>query len=391
MKIIQMVPYFYPAWAYGGPAKLVYDTSCYFASQGHEVVVLTSDSYDREHRMPENKKVNGISHLKVRYFKNFHNTLAYVYNIFFTPAMFLSAILEVKNADIVHLHDFYTPQHAWLGLLCWIFHTPYILSVHGCLEEKRMQQRSLFKQLCLVTFGNKLLRGASAVMATSDNEIRAYKAYGVQSERIQRLGHGVSPEEFMTQKSKKYCRKRLGLPESGVVATFLGRIHAIKGLDLLVQAVDKLRDKKIRFVIAGSDDGYLATLKEDIKKRRLQDSITLIGTCFGEQKAQLFKASDMFVYPSYSEGFSLGILEAAAAGLPLLITEGCHFSQVQSEHAGMVIKSDASALAAAIMKLANNTQERVQFGKHAKLLVERRYSMDAIGKKLLRIYSQAAQ
>lgn len=389
MKILQVVPYFYPAWSYGGPAKLVYDTSRYFASQGHTVQVYTSDAYDKERRMSSEKHIH-IPNLQVHYFRNLHNTLAYIYNIFFTPGLFFPAIWQVRQVDVIHLHDFYTPQNAWISWLAWLYKKPYILSVHGCLEEKRLAQRSFFKRVYLSLFGRWMLRHASMVIATSKNEVVAYQEYLVPSQKIFRLGHGVDQKEFETAQSKLACRRYFGLKDRSVVVTFLGRIHKIKGLDLLVKAVARIKDQSIEFVIAGSDDGFLDELKKLIHTHHLSDRVHLWNTCYGEEKAQLFKASDIFIYPSYSEGFSLGILEALAAGLPLIITTGCHFEQVEKAKAGLIVEPKATALSQAIKKMATDNELRKNAAKNAKLLVSQHYSMDVIGDQLLTLYQKVA-
>ncbi|MFA5932975.1 MAG: glycosyltransferase [Microgenomates group bacterium] len=391
MKILQMVPYFYPAWAYGGPAKLVYDTSKYFAESGHEVTVYTSDSYDEKKRMPKEKYVTDVKGLNVRYFRNINNNLAYVYNIFFTPGIFIQSLKEFNKFDVIHLHDFYTPQNVWISFLSEIYKKPYILSVHGCLEKQRLEQRSLFKQIFLKLFGKMLLNNASFLVATSLNEIVAYQEYGIPKEKIVFFGHGVNPEEFQTEVSKLVARKNFGLNRNDCVVTFLGRIHRIKGLDNLVKAIRRIKNPKIHFVIAGSNDGYLPQLKKDIQKYKLQKKITLWGTCFGEEKSQLFKASDIFVYPSYSEGFSLGILEAAASGLPLVITSGCHFDEVGKQKAGIVVDPDDEQIANAIEKIAEDYKLRIQFGKNAERLIFNDFSMKVIGDRIITIYQKAVK
>ena len=146
MKILQIVPYFYPAWSYGGPAKLVYDTSCFLAASGHQVTVYTSDAYDAERRLPFNQRVS-IPNLSVRYFRNIHNLLAYRYNIFFTPGLYWSVTREINSFDVIHIHDFYTPQNFWVAWLASWYQVPYLMSVHGCLEDKRLAQRSIFKKI----------------------------------------------------------------------------------------------------------------------------------------------------------------------------------------------------------------------------------------------------
>lgn len=387
MKILQVVPYFYPAWAYGGPAKLVYDTSKFFAESGHQVTVYTSDSYDEKQRMPKSKYVD-ISNLTVRYFKNFHNRLTYVYNIFITPGLFIPAIFELPQFDVIHLHDFYTIENVWLGLLARLYKVPYILSVHGCLEDTRLKTRSLFKQSFLNLFGKSLLANASALIATSPNEVKAYQSFNITKSKIYLLGHGVDSKEFQTQLSKIKSRQNFKISSNAVVVTFLGRIHKIKGLDKLVEAIALIDRPQVQYVIAGSNDGYLPELKLLIKKNNLQQKIKLIGTCYGEEKAQLFKASDIFVYPSYSEGFSLGLLEAGAAGLPLVITAGCHFDEVKKYQAGEIVESDGTKLAAALTKLIDQPKLRQVASQNVLKLISDNYSIEAIGNKFLKIYQK---
>ena len=387
MNILQLVPYFYPAWAYGGPAKLVYDTSEYFATHGDRVTVYTSDAYDRHDRMPADKRIPQTPNFRVRYFRHINNASAYIYNIFFTPGLYLSALFEISRFDVIHLHDFYTPQNAWIGFLARVFHKPYILSVHGCLEEKRVAQRSIFKRIFLFFFGMSLLHHADRVIASSPNEAQAYLAYGVVKKRIVSLGHGVDPKEFKTSVTRTVCKKQFGVDPKHVVVTYLGRIHKIKGLDMLVDAVAMIKNTQITFIIAGSDDGYLSELKKRIREKGLTKRITLLGTCYGEQKARLFRATDIFVYPSYSEGFSLGILEAAAAGLPLVITTGCHFEDVQTYQAGVIVQPSGNAISAGIMRLVSDPALRKKCGENAQRLIESRYSTEKIGSTLLNIYA----
>lgn len=388
MKILQVVPYFYPAWAYGGPAKLVYDTSMFFAKHGHDVTVYTSDAFDRTARMPKEKRLRNVEHLTVHYFRNLNNAFAYVYNIFVTPGLFGEALMHVKDFDIIHLHDFYTPQNVWIGWFARAFHVPYVLSVHGCLEEQRVKQQEFFKRVFLTLFGKGLLRHASRVVATSPNEVAAYQTFGIPTGKIVRLGHGVDAKEFIAAETKAQCRRHFGLKPEDVVVTYLGRIHKIKGLDLLVGALSLMKEKRMTCVLAGSDDGYLSQLKKLIASHDLSQQITLLGTCFGKEKAMLFKATDIFVYPSYSEGFSLGILEATAAGLPLVITTGCHFDAVKTYGAGIIVEPSSASLVAGIMTFVRDPKLRKHAAQQAKKLIAEKYSMEHIGSQILDVYTK---
>ncbi|MEP7167009.1 MAG: glycosyltransferase [Candidatus Woesebacteria bacterium] len=385
MKILQVVPYFYPAWSYGGPAKLVYDTCLYFEREGHQVTVFTSDAYDQESRMPRRLRIPKRDSLRIFYFRNIFNKLTYTYNIYCAPGLFLRTLWEIPQTDVIHLHDFYTPHNVWIALLAQIFSKPYILSVHGCLETQRIAQRSLFKKVFLRFGGKWLLHHASKVVATSQNEVSAYQEYGVKDDAIVLFGHGVNPVEFQSNLTKAAAKKSWKLRPDETIITFLGRIHKIKGLDLLVEAADLLHLDKLKFVIAGSDDGYATELRELIRQKGLIN-INLIGTCYGKKKADLFKASDIFVYPSYSEGFSLGILEAGSTGLPLVLTTGCHFDEVGKTKSGLIVKPEPKALAKALQKMIDDPKLRKIAGANAKRLIQENYSMDSIGRLLLNTY-----
>lgn len=389
MKILYVIPYFYPAWAYGGPGKIAHDPARSFSEQGHDVMVYASDAYDDRQRMPQEKRITNVEKFKVRYFKNFHNLLAYKFNIFFTPALYPVSLSEFYKFDVIHIHDFYTLQNVWIGFLSRLFHKPYLISVHGCLEEKRLQARSLFKKLFLKFFGVSMLRGASFLIATSVNEVLAYQKFGIPKYRIKLIAHGVSKDEFTTSVSKEKCRQHFKLSSKSIVVTFLGRIHKIKGLDMLIEAITLIDESNVHFVIAGPDDGYLSELKKIIQEKKVNKKITLMSGCFGEERAQLFKASDVFVYPSYSEGFSLGILEAASVGLPLVITTACYFDQVKEYKAGIIVELNPKSIANGILRLAKDKAKREQASKNALKLIEDNYSIKVIGEQLLDTYKSA--
>ena len=386
MRILQVVPYFYPAWSYGGPAKLVKDTTDYFASMGHQVTVYTSDSYDRDRRMPIAMRAKNSANSAVFYFRNISNTFAYRHHIFIAPMMFFQIIWELSSFDIVHIHDFYIVFNVWVALLCRVFHKPYVISVHGCLEEKRMEDKNGLKRLFLHVFGISILQHAKALIATSQNERKAYLSYDIPKEKIFMMGHGVNTQEFFTKKTKSVCRRIYHLKKTSFVISFVGRIHKIKGLDILVHAIARMKTDAIQVVIAGSDDGFLKDLKNLISLHTLNNSIQVYGPCFGQKKAELFRASDLFVYPSYSEGFSLGILEAAGSGLPLLITKGCHFEKVIEWNAGLVVESNPEAFAHGIRRLMDNDKQRKLMGVNAKKMIEKEYAMDIISNKILNLY-----
>jgi len=385
MRILQVVPYFFPG-AYGGPGKIVYEPSIYLAKNGNVVDVLTSDAYDDKKRMPKGKYIKNVKNLKVHYFRNISNFLAYHYNVFIAPGLFLKAPVLVSQSDLVHMHDLYTLGNIWIGFVCRVLKKPYLISVHGCLEKERLRERSLLKQLYLRFFGKSLLKNADLLVATSTKEVEEYEQFGVKTDRIVLVGHAINHKEFETVKSKKYCRDHLDLDNSKFIATYLGRIHKIKGLDLLVKAASILDGKKITIVIAGPDDGYLSELKKLIFSHDLKGKLIVLPAQYGDNKSYLLKASDIMVQPSYSEGFSLALLEYASIGKPLVVTSGCHFDEVEKYKAGIIVDGNPNDIADAINRLADNPDQIGHMSKNAKKLIKENYSAEIIGRKLTNIY-----
>lgn len=390
MKILQVVPYFFPAWSYGGPAKVVYDTALTLASLGHEVTVYTSDAFDEKQRMPKAKKIARNSLIRVVYFKNLVNAWAYKYNLHIPIGLFLTVPFSLALFDVIHIHDFYTLSNVWITFFALLYKIPYGISVHGCLESKRLEQKALFKRIFLSLFGNRILQKASFVIATSQQEYQAYLEYGVKRDKIVKIGHGVRRSEFETTVSQNDARKRFGIPTDAVVFSFIGRFHYIKGVDLLIDAFNALKRKNTWLIIAGSDDGYLSKIKEKIDQSEQKDRIICLGQCVGDDKAQVFKASTVFVYPSRSEGFSLGILEAGSVGLPLLITDQCHFSAVEKFKAGIIVPVTVAGLHEGLVRFsAMHESELEKIGNNAASLIATDYSMTTVGKKLLQAYENS--
>jgi glycosyltransferase involved in cell wall biosynthesis len=108
------------------------------------------------------------------------------------------------------------------------------------------------------------------------------------------------------------------------VLLFLGRIHPIKGLDILLPAWQAVHDKfpDWRLMIAGPDNnGYLDQMQHLAVQLHLK-RIEFVGALKGRHKWEAFRESDIFVLPTYSEYFGMTVVEALAAGVPAIVSKG---------------------------------------------------------------------
>jgi glycosyltransferase involved in cell wall biosynthesis len=159
---------------------------------------------------------------------------------------------------------------------------------------------------------------------------------------------------------------------------FLGRVHPKKGLDVLLLAWSKLTAmmQGWQLVIAGPDEqGHLARIQNLSHSLGLANSVVFTGPVTGHAKLQLLYSCDLFILPSYSEGFSMSILEAMACGRPVIATDACNFPDLAASGAGWECAPTAEALEASLkLAMKASDSERNERGSIGRQVVETRYT-----------------
>jgi len=118
------------------------------------------------------------------------------------------------------------------------------------------------------------------------------------------------------------------------------------------------------------------------------EKVTFTGMLTGKEKLAALSRADIFVLPSYSEGFSMAILEALAWGLPVIITHQCHFPEVAEVRAGIVIDPDSAQLAEAMIELLDNPKLCEEMGNNGRRLVIERFTWDKIANQMIELYQR---
>ena len=173
------------------------------------------------------------------------------------------------------------------------------------------------------------------------------------------------------------------------VLLFFGRLHVKKGLDLLAEALGRIAPAhpEIHLMIAGTDDGAFSPFRDRIAELGLIRRITYLGHVAGERARQVWAAADAFVLPSYSEGFSMAILEAMACRLPCLITTTCHFPEAALPAPPSSRQPTPPPSRRGCASCWNErADERLQLGENARRLVEAHYTWDRQAERLAAVY-----
>jgi len=300
---------------------------------------------------------------------------------------------EVQHYDLLHIHEIWHHPHFAAYCAARKFNKPYVVTVHGALDTWCLNYKSLKKRIYAALIQRRILNEAAAIHAITQDEVKDIRAFGVHSPVVV-IPNGIDPGEFCDPPKKEEIEKLYPELQGKKVVLFLGRIHPIKGLDILAKAfgvIAKERDD-IRLMVVGPDnEGCQKQVEQILEVQEVRRKCIFTGTLTGEQKLAALSRADIFVLSSYSEGFSMAILEALACGLPVVITRQCNFPEVAEANAGIVIDPDVDQLAAALYKLIENSGLREKMGSNGRHLVMEHFTWDKIAGQMVELYQNVLE
>ena len=250
---------------------------------------------------------------------------------------------SLAACDVVHIHGIWNLHCAASGSLARQLGKPYIVSVHGMLENWALRQKRLKKKFYSSIIERANLNGASCLRALTQSEALDYRRFGLKQPVV------VIPNGVVPPTSANHCHFLEKFPElqSRQVVLFLGRIHHKKGLDPLLKAWSRVsRDfPNAVLVLAGPDfENTQKSLEILADELGIRQTVVFTGMLGEEMKWGALAAADFFILPSYSEGFSVAILEALALSLPVIISPQCNFPDVAEANCGVIANPDVAAI-----------------------------------------------
>jgi glycosyltransferase involved in cell wall biosynthesis len=253
------------------------------------------------------------------------------------------------------------------------------------LDPWALRQKKWKKSLYSQVFERRNLTLAACLRAMTVNEAEQYRRFGL-SNPIAIIPNGVDIPANVT--SGLFLERYPALRGKTIVL-FLGRIHPKKGLLPLCLAWSAVQRQfaDAHLVIAGPDcEDTVTALHRIIEEQGIQQSVTFAGLLTGLVKWSAYAAATIFTLPSYSEGFSVSVLEALGSGVPVLITEACYFPEVKTVNAGWTIAQVAEIQAALTTALATPLALIHKMGANGAALVAEKYSWPRIASQFADLY-----
>ena len=365
MRILNVTETYAPFLEFGGPPVKVRALAEGLARKGHQVTVLTADWGVKKHGAVSGEKRAGEqSPFGWRICENdietvYLPTWLHYRQVSWNPAAKLFCGKRLGDFDIAHIFGLYDFLGPTVAAACRKGAIPYVVEPIGMFIP--MVRNLWLKGMYHRIWGRKLLQGASAVVATSEQEIEELAAGGIPRAKIVMRRNGVEAPE--TWPVRGAFRSRLQIPKNAKLALFLGRLSIKKSPDLLLRAFadvkKRLAGMKLQLVLAGPDQGGLkAQLEQIAEQLGVSQDVQFAGPLFGQDKWAAFRDADVFVLPSQNENFGNTAAEAVAAGTPVIVTEQCGIAPLLADEAGLVVRHEVPSLAQALACVFTDTELR---------------------------------
>ncbi len=288
----------------------------------------------------------------------------------------LKGIVKNNNIDIIHAHTRVTQV---LGLLLSrLTRRAYLSTCHGFFKKR-------FSRLVFPAWGENVIAISQAVASHLEQDFK------VNKEAITIIHNGIDYEKFLSADSqdKENIRREFHLPIDTQLVGMVARLSKVKGHTFLISAMPRiLKDcPRVNFLIVG--DGRLKNeLESGVKKLGVEKSVFFIPN--QPDTIKILSIMDCVVSPSVQEGLGLSILEAQAAGVPVVaFATGGIVSLIENERTGLLVKPlDINALAETLIRLLGDAKLRQRLIKDARLNVMENFNTGRTVEATNNLYSK---
>ncbi|HEX6097996.1 MAG TPA: glycosyltransferase [Thermoanaerobaculia bacterium] len=358
MKILHVVPTYFPARRYGGPIVAVHGLCKALVARGHEVHVFTTNvDGDATLDVPVGRAVD-VDGVAVRYFPSPFPRL------YWSPEM-RHALRDVREYDVVHIHAVYLWPGVAAARAARAAGIPYVISPRGMLVPELIRQKSrAMKTLWLQLLERRGFARASAIHFTSQLEWEDAKRVGIPLPSPLVIPNGVD------------IPPRPDVPRADRTLLFLGRVNWKKGLERVISALPSLG---ARLIVAGNDEEDLTPRLRELAESVGAD-VEFPGPVYGPAKDELLARATLFVLMSDSENFGNAVLEALAMETPAVLSSGVGLAEEVVRAGAGVVGLDA------VPALLEDAAARAEMGRRGRALVESRFAWPIVAERMEEAY-----
>lgn len=382
MRILHVVPSYFPATRYGGPIYSVHGLCKSLANRGHDVHVFTTNvdgASDTDVPLYTSVDFDGV---KIWFFPS-----RYLRRIFWAPAMSHELRKMVSTFDILHLHSIFLWPTWAAARTARMVGVPYAISPRGMLVRDLIHRKSwIVKSLWIHLIEKNNIEKAAVVHCTSNVEATECQAFNFDLPHVTVVPNGIDIPQVTTTIARVRPKISHVIKQQPLVL-FLGRINWKKGLDRVIPALSHIPDAYL--AIAGNDeDGYTRQVLKMARQSDVANRISILGAVGNLEKTILYKNAKVFVLPSYSENFGNTVLEALAYKCPVVVTPEVGISrEIETADAGMIVDGEPKSIADAVNKLLITDDLRTSMVCAGVRLIQEKFRWESVSQQMELVYS----
>jgi glycosyltransferase involved in cell wall biosynthesis len=350
MRILICVQNYHPAYSFGGRVVKAVALAEGLNRLRHDIMVVTSSVIKRDSRPAWRTRSDCINGVRVMYL----GTWFKVGQISLNPSVLPFAFSQVSRFDAVHIIGLYDALGAAVALAARRAGVPYSIEPSGMLIPIVRSLR--LKRAYHSVFGYPMLKGARAVVVTSQVEWRDALKFGIPSEKLVLCRNGINPQSYQSLPHRGSFRQRFGIAEGTPLILWLGRVEAKKNLEQLIEALAGLKHYPWALAIVGPSESsaYLSSLHQLAYQFGIEKRLHFVSALYNGDKLSAYTDADLFALVSINENWGNTVMEAIASGVPVLVTRTCGVSEVVEGRAGLVVERSVSAIRNGLEHLLND-------------------------------------
>lgn len=283
-----------------------------------------------------------------------------------------------EQVALIHAHEFSAIAYGWI--ISRITRIPFIGTIHGKNYFWEKARRRVMYRI--------IARTGTLVAVSEDLKRFVAEKVGIPAGLIRVIYNGVTPGPPVSDAEVERCRSELGVQADDRVFGTVGSLYPVKGHRFLLDAMSIVLERFPNTVLLIAGRGELEVpLKDQAKSLGIEGKVRFLG--MRQDIPRLLALMDVFVLPSLSEGLSMALLEAMAAGKPVVATRvGGNPELVEDGKTGMLVTAeDAKELAASLMRMLEEPTTMHVFGQTGAVRVQRQFSTHRMSNQYADLYS----
>lgn len=368
MKINLIIPSFYPAVIYGGPIFSTLNTCKELSKiENNQLFVSTTNANMASHLdVEKNTFVELEKNIFVKYY---HDTWINKLSL----SLLFNLWRDIKKCDVIHVQAIFSSPTPIALIYSKIFNKTVVLSPRGSfapwilsrgLEKKNKWLKYLIKPLIQnITWHATAAQEKNEILALFPNAKVSIIPNGINLNEYEHINI-FSRKEYI----KKFTNQDL---ETEHIIVSMGRLHAKKGFDILIDAFSQLKEKHKNSVllIAGEDENELEKLESQCVKLGIKNRVFFIGKVSGQDKIDFLANADLFVLPSHNENFGNVYAESLASGTPIIASTDTPWEEVIKYDCGNWVKNTVEETKNAIEEILEKDLKKM--GENGKAYVSK--------------------